>query len=452
MASKPMWQLLDFCASNGKQTQLGKGGGTMGGKLSVKGIMSAQAKEKTYRLGDGNGLYLVVYKNKKEKDKNPPKKSWQFRYFLNKEEKAGIIGEFPDVGLAEARIWRDEARHLVRRGIDPFTRESIKDAEKIPQTEEKRLFSDMAEEWYKKESVGWTSEEHAATVRRSLDEDILPFLGAYGMREIKSPLINAVVQNIIDRGANVVAAKVARRIKAIFIFADLKYDLEGKNPAANAHLLIPTPPVEHRERLSRQSLPQFLWELGNNKRIHPIVRDAFLFTILTGARTIEVRKATWKEIDFVEKMWRKPAANVKLREIHSVPLSQQAMELLKRQRRGSDDQFIFPGIKNPEKMLSENTLLYVLQKRMPEFQTAGGKKATVHGFRRVFSTAANCNYRDKDFIEMILDHRPRGADAVQGIYDDNLYLEERERIMQEWADYLDEQRSLYTRQPSQSTS
>ncbi len=168
-----------------------------------------------------------------------------------------------------------------------------------------------------------------------------------------------------------------------------------------------------------------------NKKLHITTRLGLKFLILTAARTDEIRRAVWSEIDFEDKMWRIPAKRMKMESAHNVPLSRQAIALL--EHIGSifgRSGYIFPAIRDYEKPMSQNTMLYAMHR------LGYHSKGTVHGFRATFSTICNEKGFNGDVIEKALAHEPRNR--VRGAYNRSEYIEQRRELMQWWADYLDE--------------
>jgi len=193
--------------------------------------------------------------------------------------------------------------------------------------------------------------------------------------------------------------------------------------------VLKTRKVGHRAALSREEMPDFLRNL-TKADIHITTKLALKFTILTAARSGEVRGATWDEINLDDAIWRIPPERMKMDSSHNVPLSKQARAIL--ERAGNlygHIGLIFPGIRDHSKQLSENTMLYAL------YRMGYHSRATVHGFRAVFSTIANESGFDGDVIEKALAHEERNR--VRAAYHRSEYLDQRRKLMQWWADYLD---------------
>jgi integrase len=192
--------------------------------------------------------------------------------------------------------------------------------------------------------------------------------------------------------------------------------------------VLKTRKVKHMTALCREELPEFLRTLSSGD-IHTTTKLALQFTMLTAARSIEVRGATWDEIDLEEGLWKIPAERMKMDSPHNVPLSKQAVAVLERvSKMFGKNGFIFPGIRQGSKQLSENTMLYAL------YRLGYHSKATVHGFRATFSTIANESGFEGDVIEKALAHEQRNR--VRAAYHRSEYLEQRREMMQWWGDLL----------------
>ena len=187
--------------------------------------------------------------------------------------------------------------------------------------------------------------------------------------------------------------------------------------------------VVHHTMIPPDEMPGFLRTLSVGD-IHITTKLAIQFTILTATRSGEVRGATWNEIDLGKRLWSIPAERMKMKSPHTVPLSDHAAAILSRLKiLYSDTGLVFPGIHYPEKQLSENTMLYGL------YRLGYHSKATMHGFRALFSTICNEAGFNPDAIERQLAHRERNT--VRAAYHRSEYMPERIKMMQWWADYLD---------------
>lgn len=392
-------------------------------KLTAVQVRNAKPKNKPYKLSDGHGLYFHVAKS--------GNKTWRYRYKIEGRESTFILGEYPKMNLSAARKARGEARELVCQGINPAQqRKEQKQAAIARQREASEVsencFEAVAFEWMSQQKERW-SRDHANAVRATLERDAFPILGNLPVESIQPPMVLRVIRSIESRGALEIAHKVLQRMNAVFRYA-VQTGKATYNPAADMKGVLKTRKVVHRAALSREEMPDFLKALSVAD-IHVTTKLALQFTILTAARSNETRGAVWEEIDLDEAIWRIPALRMKMTTPHNVPLSKQAVAILERVgnlygREG----YIFPGIRDHSKQLSENTMLYAL------YRLGYHSRATVHGFRAVFSTIANESGFDGDVIEKALAHEQRNK--VRAAYHRSEYIEQRRKLMQWWADLL----------------
>jgi integrase len=262
-----------------------------------------------------------------------------------------------------------------------------------------------------------------------LQKDVFPHFGNTPIEEITPPIILKVLRVIEKRGAYVIASKVLQRITAVLRYA-VQTGLITSNPATEMKGVLKTRKVKHQPALKHTELPKFLQQLSKSD-LHPTTQLALKFTILTAGRTGEIRGAKWSEIDFERALWEIPAKRMKMDSPHTVPLSQQSIAILKRiGAMWGETGFIFKGIRQESKQLSENTMLYAM------YRLGYHGKATVHGFRATFSTIANESGFESDIIEKSLAHEERNA--VRKAYNRSEYIEQRRKLMQWWADLLDQ--------------
>lgn len=379
----------------------------------------ARAGTKPGKYFDGGGLYLEVVA--------PGRCYWRLKYRFGGREKRLALGVYPEVGLKAARIKRDEARALLRDGKDPG---AIRAALKARARQEAaNTFEACAHAWLQHMSGRWAP----VTRKRALaafEQDVFPAIGRKPIGEIRPREVAAIAKAIEARGARDMAGRVLQRIRAVFRYAVAHERLES-NPLAElmpSEVLKPHQ-VRHRAALTDADLPAFLDKLERYDG-DPTTKHALRLLMLTAVRPGELRGARWDEIDTQRAVWRIPAARMKMKVDHVVPLSRQALATIEAMRPLAGSRpLVFPSPFYPGKSLSENTLNSALARM--------GYKgiATAHGFRALFSTVANeCGW-DADVIERQLAHRERNA--VRAAYHRAAYLEERARLMQWWADYLD---------------
>ena len=392
-------------------------------KLSAVAVRNAKPKEKPYKLSDGKGLYLHIATS--------GKRTWRYRFKLAGKESTVVLGEYPAMSLEESRIERIKAREMVKAGKNPAqVRKEEKRAE-IIKTEAAKLinkntFEFIALEWIGQQRNRW-SKAHTTAVLDTLGNNVFPVIGDHPVDTITPPMILQVIRPIEKRGSLEIASKVLQRMTAIFRYA-VQTGKATYNPAGDMRGVLKTKKVTHRAALSIEDMPKFLRDLSEGD-IHITTKLALQFTILTAARSGEVRGATWEEIDLENKLWKIPANRMKMDTPHTVPLSRQAIVIIERAGKlWGKDGFVFPGIRQGSKQLSENTMLYAL------YRLGYHSRATVHGFRATFSTIANESGFDGDVIEKALAHEERNR--VRAAYHRSEYIEQRKKLMQWWADML----------------
>ena len=370
------------------------------------------------KKSDGKGLYLLV--------KASGAKLWQWPYRHAGKSNVYSIGPFPDVNIAEARVERDKARAWLKAGLDPNIEKQAERARVAARQGD--TFEKIANEWFAKESARW-SKAHADARRRLLDRDLVKPLGAVPIADLEQSPATALaaLQRIEARGAHEIAAKgriVGSMIcRFAIVTGRMKHD-----PFAHLGQALARPPVQHRATIGLDEMPALFKALAEVPA-EANTRLALYWLILTATRTIEMRFATHGEIDAKAKLWRIPAARMKMRDPHVVPLSTQAQRVLELAQplRTSDaaGALLFPGF-TKHGALSENALLALLAR-------AGyyGRQ-TSHGFRSSFSTWAHeVAEADPDVVEACLAHS-RGD--VRAVYNRATYLSKRRELLQAWAD------------------
>ena len=384
-------------------------------------VRNAKPKDKRYKLSDERGLCLEVAP--------AGGKWWRLRYQFNGKEGYLSLGCYPDVTLKDARDRRDAARKLLAQGINPAeARKAHKGASVDAET-----FEAVAREWYGKFSPGWTP-GHAETVIARLQQNVFPYLGTSAIRELTAPELLAVVRRIEARGA----AEVARRVKGIcgqvFRYAVATGRAE-RDPSGDLRgALAPAKPKHHAAVKTPKEVAALLRDM-DAYRGTPVVRAALLLTALTFVRPGELRHAEWSEFDLEAAAWRIPGPKMKTKTDHVVPLSRQAVAVLRdlHPLTGSG-RYVFPSIRTADKPMSENTLCAALR-------ALGYEKGqmTAHGFRGMASTLLHEQGWPSDAIERQLAHTERNK--VKAAYNHAEHMPERRKMMQAWADYLDSLRA-----------
>ncbi len=379
-------------------------------------IKKAKPKDKQYKLTDGEGMYLMIHPN--------GGKYWRLRYKLAGKEKTLALGTYPTVSLAEARDKRFDAKKQLSNGIDPSQEKKQKKLQQYINAE--NSFENIARDWYQKNYAKWKP-RHANYILKRLEADIFPVIGSRPINEIKTPELLATIQKVEKRGALDIAKRALQTSGQVFRYAIAIGKAEHDISANLKGALTTRQPVNHA-RLEEDQLPEFFEKL--EKYEGQQTKLAFKFLILTFVRTIELRGARWEEINFEKKEWHIPAERMKMGQKHIVPLAKQSITLLKElQELNGNRDLIFPSQTNPNKMMSENTLLYTL------YRLGYHSRATTHGFRSTASTILNEKGFNRDHIERQLAHGER--DKVRAVYNHAQYLPERHKMMQWWANHLD---------------
>ena len=397
-------------------------------KLTELSIKQAKPKEKQYKLTDGEGMFLRVYPN--------GSKYWQLQYWFDGKQKIFSLGVWPDVSLKEARDERFEAKKKIKIGIDPNDkRKESLEAQKIYFEKEKErettTFRIIAEEWLSRQSVLWT-ERHSRGVQNSLKIHVLPDLGEIPIADISIQDVIATLRKIEADGKYETCYRLRQKIEAIFSYAEIEGKCVG-NPAKGLQQILTKPQPKSQNSLPISELPEFLKKMVADKDAIPTTLLAMKFIILTFVRTSELRFADWKEfdIDCTEPLWVIPEERIKMRRIHHVPLSRQAVNILKEMQQFTGPEgYVFPQFYNRKKAMSENTLLYFSNR----LGYAG--RNTVHGFRTVASTVLNESRKwHPDVIERQLAHQE--SNKVRSAYNRAEYLNERRNMMEWWSEYIE---------------
>ncbi|MHB8949831.1 MAG: tyrosine-type recombinase/integrase [Rhodoferax sp.] len=387
--------------------------------LTVTAIQKAKPTEKQYRLADERGLVLLVRPN--------GSKLWQLRYRHEGKEKTASLGQFPDVSLSDARIKRDELRKLVAAGSDPVAMKREQKEERFAQTE--NTFEAVAREWL----AIWSplkSPRHADYVTRRLETDVFPAIGAVPITDIEAPELVKMAKAIEARGAADIAKRSLQTVAQVFRYA-VAHGKAKRNPATDikpVDILKPTRKTNYA-RVDANELPLLLRKIEAYQGT-PTTRLAVKLMALTFVRTGELIGARWAEFDLDAARWDIPPERMKMRTPHIVPLSPQALDVLRTlQTVTGGRELMFPGERDHDKYMSNNTILKALERM-------GYKgKMTGHGFRGIASTVLHEHGFDHAHIELQLAHTERND--VSAAYNHALYLPQRAKLMLWWGDYLE---------------
>jgi integrase len=388
--------------------------------LTDTAIRRSHPTEKPYKLADGKGLYLLVSPS--------GGKLWRWKYRYDGKEKLMPFGSYPEVTLADARARHAEARRLLAAGSDPMAERKAKKEAVTAETD--NPFSEVAALWFNHWKVNKSS-RHVDSTRRRLAANVYPAIGDRPIALIEPRELVAMVKAIEARGVGDLAKRALETTGQVFRFA-IAHGYATRNPAAEfkpSDVLRPTKKV-NLARVDAQELPGLLRAI-EVYRGKVATRLATKLLALTFVRTSELIEARWDEFDSEARRWNIPAERMKMDTPHIVPLSRQTVEILEMLRTITGSSILlFPGERDPNKSMSNNTILFALRRM------GYGGRMTGHGFRGLASTLLHEQRYNHEHIELQLAHAPRNA--VSAAYNHALYLEPRARMMQGWADYLEQ--------------
>lgn len=387
--------------------------------LSDTAIKKAKAGDRPVKLSDEKGLYLLVTA--------AGSKLWRWKYRLDGTEKVMALGAYPDVSLAQARDAMGDARKLLANGTDPMAQRK---ADKVArQLSAENSFAAVARLWWEHWKTT-RSASHTDYVLRRLAADVFPAIGTRPIDAIEAPELVAMVKAIAARGALDIAKRALQTTGQIFRFA-IAHGKAKRNPAADikpGDILAARKKVNYA-RLETKELPELLRHIESYQGA-PVTRLAIKLMALTFVRTSELIGARWEEFDLDAGRWDIPAARMKMKTPHIVPLSAQAVNILKAlQIVSGRGPMVFPGERDHEKPMSNNTILGALARMGYKGRMTG------HGFRGIASTLLHEMGFNHAHIELQLAHQER--DEISAAYNHATYLRERAAMMQHWADYLD---------------
>lgn len=398
--------------------------------LTDTAIRKIKPTDKSYKLTDSSGLYLLIKPN--------GSKLWYMKYRIDGKEKKLAFGPYPDVSLFKARQLRDAARARVREGADPAA------DKKIAQQKKKNghTFRQIAMNWHG-EHKRWST-HYANTIQRRLEMYVFPDIGDSLIDQIATEDLLLTLRKVENKGFLEITARLKNYVTEIMRYA-VKKQLIKSNPALDLDGEFTPPETQHYPALPLEKLPELLSRTDSySGRL--LTRYALKLSLLFFVRSSELRFARWSEIDWQQKLWvipeeREQIENVhfshrgtKMKTQHIVPLSDQAIAILKQIEALSGHlAFIFPGEYDQDKCMSDNTINKAL--RVMGYDTK--KEICGHGFRAMACSAlSESGLWSKDAIEKQMSHQERNSVRAAYIHKAE-YLEERIAMMQWWADYLD---------------
>lgn len=387
-------------------------------------VRNAKPTDKQVKLFDGDGLFLLVMPPGKKTPNGS--KCWRFKYRFAGKEKLLALGTYPEVSLSDARDKRTEARRQIAAGIDPG---EARKARKVANAEKAaNTFEVVAREWYGKNEPVW-SPTHAVMVISRLEKDVFPAIGKRPVSEIKAPDVLKMLQNIEARGVIETAYRIKIVCGQVFRYATATGRAEG-DPTAALKGTLSKRRVKHHASITDPKEAAVLLRAIDGYQGGFVVRQALRLAPLVFVRPGELRKAEWAEIDLGNAEWNIPAEKMKMKQPHLVPLSKQAVEILRElQPVTGSGKYLFPG--RASKPMSENGINAALR-----YLGYDKDIMTGHGFRAMARTILDEVLQVRiDFIEHQLAHAVK--DPNGRAYNRTSHLAERKKMMQTWADYLD---------------
>lgn len=416
--------------------------------LTDAAVRKAKGADRDYKLSDSGGLHLFVTKL--------GYRSWRLKYRFGGKERRLVFGAYPEISLAAARQMRDDAKRLLREGRDPAYEQKRVKLTNIGRHE--NTFERFAREWHELQKDTWTK-VHSDDVLASLERDVFPIIGSLAVTDIDERLVLAVLKPVQNRGAIETSHRLRQRMSAIFKFA--RPTARNGNPTDVADSLKCAPAGRRWPALTTLNEIRDLIAAVDTAGANPVTRLASRFMALTAQRPGMIRSAPWSEFEAIdwdspdetaaEALWRIPADRMKqvleLRQDqafeHRVPLSNQAVQVLRAARRLTGrGPLVFPNNRSAAAPLSENSVGYL-------YNRIGYKGRHVpHGWRSSFSTLMNEHFArlyvgqdprliiERLIVDLMLAHTPAGMSETELRYNRAAYLDRRREIGQMWADWL----------------
>jgi integrase len=395
-------------------------------------IRKAILEKKPYKLTHGKGLYVEI--------RPTGSKMWRYRYRGPGKtadtqgkivEHVYTIGEYFNdkrpghISIEEAQRARDEARVLVKQGLHPIDRK--KDEKRERQQHAANTFEIVAREWLARERPHWT-DDYADQIERALELHVFPTIGAQPVRMISTAQFREIVEKLNKKRKAVTAINLRQWCGAIYRYAILEEKAEF-DPTAPLKGYVRRPEVKHKTPLTKDGIAELIEKIEGGSM--PKTSIALKLLLYVFVRPTELRRAEWTEFDLDRAVWTIPAEKMKKRDKHLVPLSTQALELLRVLKQISGNRkYLFPNMRRPnDACLSENALNAALRR------LGYGGKFSAHGFKATASTELHEMGFDTDIIEFQLAHAER--DQTKASYNQAQYWTVRKSMVQQWADMVD---------------
>ncbi len=391
--------------------------------LTELAIKKAKPTEKPQKMTDGGGMYLLIQPT--------GAKLWRLDYRFNGKRKTLALGIYPEVSLSDARDRRTDARKLLANGADPSeTKKAIK-AGAVALTE--HSFEIISREWFIRHSPNW-KENHSSKIIARLEKDIFPWIGARPISEITAIELLSVVRRIEGRGALETAHRALACCGQVFRYAVATGRAE-RDPTGGLRGALP--PVRKDKHFAAITEPKKVGELLRDIAGYSgtfIVKSAFKLSPLLFVRPGELRRMEWTELDLDKAEWIIPAEKMKMCVTHIVPLARQAVEILRDiQPLTGHSKYVFHGERDHDRPMSDNAIRSALRR-----MGWANDEMTPHGFRAMASTILdNMGYKQEWLERQLAHEEPNKIKAAYKREQWRMYLPERIKMMQSWADYLD---------------
>lgn len=388
--------------------------------LSDIKIKNSKPKEKDYKIFDGDGLYLLIT--------STGGKLWRMKYRFDGKEKKITLGKYPVVSLQDAREKRMDVKKKIDVGIDPIAEKKTEKAEAVEQVQ--NTFRNIAREWHANKFESWTP-NHAEKLRRSMEANIFPVIGDRPIKAITAMEILEALRIIESRGAIETAHRAKTIVSQVFRYA-ISVGKAEHDPTVNlSGALQPVAERHYSAIIEPENVAGLLRAIDSYKGTYTVMCALKLAPLLF-VRPGELRQAEWVEFDLDSALWTIPAERMKMRTAHLVPLSNQAMKILKELHLFTGNgKYVFPSARSMGRPMSNNAILAALRRMGYEKDEMTG-----HGFRALARTILDeVLHVRPDFIEHQLAHAVK--DPLGRAYNRTSHIEERKAMMQTWADYLD---------------
>ncbi|MHB9100680.1 MAG: tyrosine-type recombinase/integrase [Sulfuricella sp.] len=388
--------------------------------LTAIQVKNAKTTDKPIKLSDGGGLFLLVQPN--------GSRYWRFAYRFSGKQKTLALGVYPDVSLVNARERRNEARKLLVDGIDPG--ENRKATKTAGVNSAANSFEVVAREWHGKFSPGWAA-THSSKIIRRLEIEVFPWLGARPIAEITAPELLTCIRKIEARGTLETAHRTLQHCGQVFRYA-VQTGRTDRDPSGDLRGALP--PVRDKKHFVAVTEPKQVAELLrviDGYKGSMVVCCALKLAPMVFVRPGELRTAQWSDIDLDAAEWRYTVSKTKT--AHIVPLATQAVVILRDlYALTGNGRFVFPGARSSDRAMCDNGILAAMRRMgIPKEEMSG------HGFRALARTILDevMGVRP-ELIEHQLAHAVR--DPLGRAYNRTTHLPERKKMMQQWADYLDQ--------------